>query len=67
MGVILRHFLRLTSPEMGSAFKTSGTESHYGRRESSGYSRLSPTKSSLFEKRNSACAGNGHSAMNKQF
>ena len=41
-------FLRLTSPEMAPAFKASGTERHQRRRESSRYSRLSPTKSSLF-------------------
>jgi hypothetical protein len=33
MGVILRHFLRLTSPEMRSVFKASGTESHQRKRE----------------------------------
>ena len=30
----LRHFLRLTSPEMGPVFKASGTERHQRRRES---------------------------------
>ena len=47
MGVILRHFLCLTSPEMGPVVKASGTERHQWRRENSGHSPLSPIKSSL--------------------
>jgi hypothetical protein len=33
-GSHLRHFLRLTSPEMEPVFKASGTERHQRRRES---------------------------------
>ena len=44
-------FLRPTSPEMGPAFKASGTERHQRRRKSSEHSRFLSPKSRRFAQR----------------